>query len=294
MRPILSLFTVIILSFICGALFAVPVYYFLHAITIDISFHKIVSHVTNICGLLFIFLYLKFYGLLNRETTGYQYLRTGYLREIAFGMGLGILLILAMEIILYWLGVNRLESDLDLTFKFLGYILLKGILSGLFVGLLEETMYRGALLGGLNKLIGALPAILISSIIYSAVHFIKFPALAADSQVTWMTGFMLLSHAFFWFSNSTIFDSFLALFAFGALLALVRLNKGNIYQCIGIHAGVVLTINFINKLTDYMPGNNFDYLVNKSDHLLGYLAFAWLMLVCIFYYYRQFEPQFKR
>ena len=291
MLPVLSLILIIICSLIGGALLSYPVYYLFHILSIDISFNKSLSHVTNLCGFIFIFLFLKLHGLLNRDVLGYRQSQKGFFREITNGIGFGILIMFSMEIILLVLGIHKPENNLDLSLQFLSHIILKGILVGLFVGLLEETMYRGALLGGLTKLTGFLPAILISSFVYSAVHFIKFPEITADTHIIWTTGLVQMSHAFNRFTNMAYFDTFLALMAFGSLLALVRINKGNIYQSIGIHAGVVLSINVINELTDFIPENNHKYLVNQYDHMLGYLAFVWLLVISIFYYRRQITPE---
>ena len=284
MRQILLLFIFILFAFICGSLLSHPVYKLLQTVT-DIPFNKVVSHITSICGLLFVLAFLKFNSLLDRTTIGYQHHpRKGIGHDVLSGTGVGILIILVLEIVLFAFGVHQIEPDLNLPIQLAGYIILKALLTGIAVGVIEETLYRGALLGGLNKLIGSLPAILISSFIYSAVHFIKYPEITTDTLITWSTGLMLLPRAFFRFSDPVIIDSFLALFAFGVLLGLVRLNKGNIYQCIGIHAGVVVAIKLINKLTDYVPGNEFAFLVNTYDHMLGYLAFIWLLLISIFYY----------
>ncbi|HKK16237.1 MAG TPA: hypothetical protein VJ981_05990, partial [Gammaproteobacteria bacterium] len=67
--------------------------------------------------------------------------------------------------------------------------------------------------------------------------------------------------------------------------ALVRLNKGNILQCMGIHAGVVMTIKISNELTDYNHATGLGFMVNTYNHQLGYLAFAWLCVI-LFVYYR--------
>jgi hypothetical protein len=67
------------------------------------------------------------------------------------------------------------------------------------------------------------------------------------------------------------------------LLSLVRLKSGAIYQCIGLHAGVVTAMRIINKTTDYVPHNTLAFMVNRYDHMLGYLALLWL-IACILLY----------
>ena len=283
MRQILLLFVFIILAFICGAVLSFPLYKLLQIFT-DIPFHKITSQLSSLCGLAFIFLYLRFNNILNKTTAGFNLAQVSIKREIFTGMAIGMMIILVLVVVLLILGIHQPEQELHSSLNTIFLVLIKAILSGVMVALIEETLYRGALLGGLSKTTNVLSAIIISSAVYSAVHFIKYPRVPADAEVGWTTGLELLSRAFSRFQDPAIIDSFLALFAFGVLLALVRLNKGNIFQCMGLHAGVVIAIKIINQLTDYAPGNNYEFLVNRNDHLLGYLALFWLIIIIAVYY----------
>ena len=283
MRQILLLFVFIILAFICGAVLSFPLYKLLQIFT-DIPFHKITSQLSSLCGLAFIFLYLRFNNILNKTTAGFNLAQVSIKREIFTGMAIGMMIILVLVVVLLILGIHQPEQELHSSLNTIFLVLIKAILSGVMVALFEETLYRGALLGGLSRTTNVLAAIFISSAIYSAVHFIKFPRVPDGTDINWLTGFVILSDSFHRFTDPAIVDSFLALFAFGVLLALVRLNRGNIIQCMGIHAGVVIAIKIINQLTDYAPGNNYEFLVNRNDHLLGYLALFWLIIIIAVYY----------
>ncbi|OGT77100.1 MAG: hypothetical protein A2W76_03235 [Gammaproteobacteria bacterium RIFCSPLOWO2_12_47_11] len=283
MRQFFLLFIVIIMAFVCGALFSCPLYILLQVFG-DIPFHKITSQLSSLFGLVFIFLYLRFNHILDRTTAGFNLAHVSVKREVFTGMVAGIAIMLVLAVALLLLGMIVPEPELDISLKFIITVLIKAILSGIMVALIEETLYRGALLGGLSKTTNVLAAIFISSAIYSAVHFIKFPRVPDGTDINWLTGFVILSDSFHRFTDPAIVDSFLALFAFGVLLALVRLNRGNIIQCMGIHAGVVIAIKIIRESTDYAPGNNFEFLVNRHDHLLGYLALFWLIIIIAVYY----------
>jgi len=288
MRTIVSFLLILLLTFIIGALFAVPVYQFLHPV-IELPFHKILSHVTTFCGLLFVFLYLQLNNILNREIAGYAINPSFIKRDLLTGIAAGVGIMIILEALLLGLGIHQFEIYIDTSLDTIIIVLLKAILTGVLVGLIEETLFRGALLGGLYKKIGAVSAVITTSVIYSAVHFIKYPALPADTEIHWTTGLELLRGAFFRFSDPATIDAFLSLFAFGVLLSLVRLKKGNIVQCIGLHAGVVLTIKLINYITDYAPDSRFAFLVSNDNHLLGYLALSWLAVIIFIYYSRQFK-----
>ena len=288
MRTIVSFLLFLLLTLLIGALFAVPVYQFLHSV-IDLPFHKILSHVTTFCGLLFVFLYLQLNNILNREIAGYAINPSFIKRDLLTGIAAGAGIMIVLEALLLGLGVHQFEIYIDASFETIIIVLLKAMLSGLLVGLIEETLFRGALLGGLYKKIGAVSAVITVSVIYSAVHFIKYPALPADTEIHWTTGLELLRGAFFRFSDPATIDAFLSLFAFGVLLSLVRLKKGNIVQCIGLHAGVVFAIKLINYITDYAPDSHLEFLVSNDNHLLGYLALTWLAVIIFIYYSRQFK-----
>ena len=291
MRQIILLLVFILFAFVCGSLLSYPVYR-LSQLAISIPFNKIVSQLVSLCGLLFVFLYLRVNKILDRNTAGFGFTGTAVPRDFVTGLFTGIMIMIVLITVLMLLGTHHVEPELQPGIKFFTTMLVKAVFAGLVVALIEETLYRGALLGGLQKTTGIITAILASSLIYAAVHFIKFPVL--NTEIYWYSGFTVMSGAFFRFGDPAIFDSLLALFAFGILLSMIRLHKGNVIQCMGVHAGVVMAIKIINDLTDYTPQNNFDYLVNRYDHLLGYLAFAWLVLLIVVYYRLFFKSGLTR
>lgn len=290
MRQIFLLFVFIVLALVCGALLSFPLYLLLQTFT-DVPFHKVTSQLSSLLGLVFIFLYLKFNKILDRTTAGFNLTQIAIAREVFNGALLGMAIMFVLIIVFLSLGVHEPEPELEFNLEFVVVMLIKAILTGIMVALIEETLYRGAMLGGLSRTTNIPVAIIVSSVIYSAVHFIKYPRVPADADIGWTTGLELLSGAFSRFQDPAIIDSFLALFAFGVLLALVRLNKGNIIQCMGVHAGVVMAIKIIRDMTDYVPGNHYEYLVNRYDHLLGYLAFVWLLLIIAVYYRYFYKPR---
>jgi hypothetical protein len=271
------------LALLTAALLTAPIYTLLHPF-VDITFHKLLTHISSLCGLLFAFIYLKANHLLNRQVAGYTITQLSIRHELITGIVAGIGIMLLLELFLFGLGVHYLEPYLDISLTTISILLLKAILAGLVIGLIEETLFRGALLGGFIAKMGTIAAVIFSSTIYAAVHFMKFRALPADTDINWYTGLVMFPKGFYRFSDPAIIDMFLTLFALGVLLSLVRIKKGNIYQCIGIHAGIVFTIKLINHITDYAPDTKLHFLVSDHNHLLGYLAFIWLAIIIAAYY----------
>jgi hypothetical protein len=104
-------------------------------------------------------------------------------------------------------------------------------------------------------------------------------------QLAWYSGFLVLAHLFDQYADPTLLlDSFLALFAVGMLLALVRAKTGNIAWCIGLHAGWVMTIKVSKDITEADYGAEYAFLIGTYDGLIGYLALALIAtLTAIFY-----------
>ena len=285
MRHLFTIIILLLLVLLGGALLSFPVYKLLQPVT-DVKFHKLISHVSSICGLVLLCAWLKHGQRFNRVTLGFvKSSPAAVISRILTGFVAGIMIIAVLAAALVLLGIHQIEPDLEFNPAAGGRIFVHALIVGAMVGLFEETLYRGALLGGLLSRMKTPGAILISSIIYSGVHFLKFREAPPNLPITWTTGLEMLPEAFYRFSDPAIIDAFLSLLAFGVLLAMARLKSGAVYLCMGLHAGVVTTVKIVNKTTDYVPNNDLAYMVNQYDHLLGYLALLWLTM-CIMIYYR--------
>jgi hypothetical protein len=111
--------------------------------------------------------------------------------------------------------------------------LLNATWAAVVVAILEELVFRGALFGLLRRAMPWPAALILSSAIYSAVHFIQKAEIAMPVQ--WYSGLALLwamlSHPPAWI------PAFLTLFVAGAILALSYQRTGALYFSIGLHAG---------------------------------------------------------
>ena len=189
-----------------------------------------------------------------------------------------------IKLILILSGVHQIKPNLDYFWSNIFSIFFKAILTGLVVGLIEESIFRGALFSSLYKKTNAFVAIFLTSFVYAAVHFLKYRELPEGTEITWLTGVEMLPDAFFKLFYPDIIDHFLTLFTLGVLLSMIRLRNGNIALCIGIHAGIVLTLKITGRFSEYVSGSSFDFLVNWVDHTLGYLSFVWLLVLAIIYW----------
>ena len=206
-------------------------------------------------------------------------------RQFLSGFCAGILILISVEITLYLLGMRQPDPDLQAGTTALLMAVLKALLSGLLVGLIEELTYRGAILEGFMR--HSLPtfALLLSSLLYAAVHFIELPDTDPQSGIHWYSGVLLLGRGFHAFQDPGIWDSFTTLFLLGLLLCLVRLRTGNLVACIGLHAGIVTLSKVLAFATDYREGSPWAYLINLPDQPNGHLASGYLLLCLMLYHY---------
>ncbi|MCH8263072.1 MAG: CPBP family intramembrane metalloprotease [Proteobacteria bacterium] len=283
MRTVVSFFVLVSLVITLSPLLAYPVHLILENF-VDYPFHKLVSHVTLLCGLIFSGFYLKYHQMYSRQYFGFGGSKEVFLGNLLQGMLAGILILAFLNLFLLLFGVYQIKPNLDYFWSNLFLIIIKAILAGLVIGFIEESIFRGALFSSLYKKTGAVVTVTLTSLVYAAVHFLKYRALPEGTEITWVTGMEILPEAFFRFSDPNIIDHFLTLLVLGVLLSMVRIRNGNIAMCIGIHAGIVMTMKVTGKFSDYMPGSQFDFLVNRYDHMLGYLSFAWLLVLATVYW----------
>ncbi len=283
MRTVVSFFILVSLVITLSPLLAYPVHLILGNF-VDYPFHKLVSHVTLLCGLISSGFYLKYHQMYSRQSFGFSSLKKKFLGNLLQGILAGILALALLNLFLLLFGVHQIKPNLDYFWSNLFLIIIKAILAGLVIGFIEESIFRGALFSGLYKKTGAVVTVTLTSLVYAAVHFLKYRALPEGTEITWVTGMEILPEAFFRFSDPNIIDHFLTLLVLGVLLSMVRIRNGNIAMCIGIHAGIVMTMKVTGRFSDYMPGSQFDFLVNRYDHMLGYLSLVWLLVLATVYW----------
>ncbi|MGH8632262.1 MAG: lysostaphin resistance A-like protein [Burkholderiales bacterium] len=267
-------------AILAGALLAKPVHLLLGVLG-SVEFHKTISAVTVICGLLASFVYLRVTGRVDLSAAGLAGESKEWKAHLPAAVIAGIALIVLLESCLLLLGVHELEQDQGITRYSIIHVLARALLAGLFVAFIEETLFRGALFSALERQGGTVAALVFSSALYAAAHYIKVPPVAGP--IGWITGLAVVPASFYRFSDPAITDGFVSLFLLGILLGVMRLRCGNIIQCIGFHAGLVAALTLSGYLTDPVPGGRFEFLVNRYDPPLGWFSAGWLVLTLFAY-----------
>lgn len=201
-----------------------------------------------------------------RRTFPGQWLTGFALGAIMLGLHVGLLIHLDVRELL-WPRLSPLRWTLELG---------KAAAVGFAVALLEESIFRGALVGVARKLAGPFHAVVISAFYYAGLHFIGTRWSTDPSLIGWDTGFRIAQDGFSHLLQAPP-DAFLGLFVAGLFLASLRvLMPGSLGFCMGIHAGWVFIIKLAKSLTQVNPQSPHFHLVGSYDHVVGYLSSAWL------------------
>jgi membrane protease YdiL (CAAX protease family) len=154
----------------------------------------------------------------------------------------------------------------------------KVLLASISVPFIEETFFRGIILGVLLRTGRKYLAILIASALFAVVHFLKAPD-RTSAVVTWASGFNSITHSFAQFGDVMMLVSALAtLFLIGCVLADARVLTRSLWLSIGLHAGWIFGSGtfslFARRQVLALPwlGNNL--LVGIIP--LGVATFSWV------------------
>ena len=283
MRAIIVFCLFVVFTFLLGAVLAYPLKLLLDP-ALELAFRKYLTYATLISGLIVSGVYLQLYNLLSFKAFGYNGKFTTFLKGMFNGFVYGLSIMLLIEVVLLLLGIHELDATRNYTFESVLLLFTKAIVIGLLIAVVEESIFRGALFTGLYKQTGAVITTFFSSLIYAAVHFIRYRDLPADTDIGWFTGLSMMPEAFRRFYEWSIVDYFLTLFIFGVLLALLRLKHKSIAACIGVHAGIVMLIKISDYVTNRTHNSSYDYLVSQYNSTFGWISFVIMFLFTLFYF----------
>jgi len=260
------------------ALFAWPAWTLLHP-HFDFPFHRIGERVGMLALLLGFVALARHLGLSDRASLGYGEPRSVFVREMSLALVLGVVTMLGVVGIMAALGLLEWRADAPSSAAALAKLLLTRALSGFAVAFIEETFLRGAMHTAIERESGTRAAVLLTALLYAATHFFASFHIPPDRVTPW-SGVQLLGGTLHAFAHPlAIADAFLALFAVGVVLGLVRAATGSIAACIGLHAGWVWVMLVAHELAQPRPGAPLGFLLSRFDGFVGWLVLAWTVLL---------------
>jgi uncharacterized protein len=246
--------------------------------------HRVFSRLTMLGVIVISVWLLRRYHLFDSEVLGFATPRAQFLRRAAIGLIAGLALMLVALWTMFLLDVRVWNARVPVDAGGWSALLAKGLVTGLAVALIEETFFRGALQGALQRAGATRWALFAVPLLYAAVHFLGRANVVPYEEVDFRSGFVALRGFFATYAQPLSFlDAALALWCVGLLLALVRRYWGDIAGCIGLHAGFVAAITVFRRVSspgvpNYLLAGGFDGLLGLWIALLAALACVALLL----------------
>lgn len=279
MRSFAIFLGLIALGLLGIAVLAYPAWELTQALGFDLKFHRVASRIAMLTLLVGFFFVARRLQIADRASLGYGAPRAEFLRGLGGGLLLGAVSMLPVLATMVLLDMRDLRPEFAPTAGHWVKLALTGIVTGLVVALIEESFLRGAMMTAIARESGFLKAILLTSLVYAATHFIgKFRIPPED--VSWRSGIDMLAGTFASFACfGGILDAFLCLAGVGILLGMVRQRTGNIAACIGLHAGWVAVIFMVRETSMRNPAGPVTWLLSDYDGFIGWMVLAWIVVL---------------
>ena len=242
------------------------------------KFHRISSRVgMALLAVGFVFVVRRL-RMADRQSLGFGLPTGEFIAQVFKALGFGILLMMPALLTMLVLDMRQLVGEPLSVIEWIK-LALGAVITGLTVALLEETFLRGAMQFAITRESGARLAVVLTSLVYAATHFIgRYRVKAADVNAG--SGIDMLAYALSDFSQPMHFiDAFLCLVAVGILLGMARVYTGNIAACIGLHAGWVAVIYVVNETSKREVGSPLSWMLSDVNGFLGWMVFAWTVVI---------------
>ena len=282
MRPLRALGIYIAVVFLGGASLAPWLYWLAQAVAHTFPglahqpFHRFVNRALLIFALAGLWPLLRALGATSPREVGLRKPTTHW-RKLLGGLLLGfasLALVATVTLVAGGRALNHHNDPMRLMEKIIG-----AALSAVVVALLEETLFRGGIFGGLRRVFHWHIALVTSSMIYAIVHFLE--SAKHEGEITWLSGLELLPRMLHGFTNwEQIVPGFFNLTVAGVLLALAYQRTGNLYFSIGLHAGWIFWLKSYGAITTDVAGAN-TWLWGTGKMIDGWLALAALSLTLV-------------
>jgi uncharacterized protein len=215
-----------------------------------------------------------------------RWLRIGSVRELGLerdqrwwkrclaGFLIAGVLVLALGIVYISIDIYRWKKELPWS------RLPTLMISAVAVALVEESLFRAGILGLFRRSLSTRAAVLWTSIVFSAVHFLKPDDKVEVAQVGWCTGFEMIPHVFHKFSEPMLLlGEFTTIFVLALMLGDVTVRTRSLWMAIGLHAGIVFAKMSFSKFTKreeaYLPWVGEELQIGLVS--VGVLLIAWLL-----------------
>lgn len=171
MRALAAFIALMAVAVVGGALLAYPVYSLAHELGADWPFHRVANRLAMLVLLISLIWLLRRLRLANRADLGYALPRARFLSLATRSVLIGAASMVPVIAMLLLLEVRAFRADVAASA--IALVVVKGLISGVLVALIEETFFRGAMYSAIARESGARAAIAVTAVIYASLHFLN-------------------------------------------------------------------------------------------------------------------------
>jgi len=287
-----AIFTGLIALGLAGiALLGYPAWLLISPFLDNPKFHRISSRVGMLLLTIGFVIVVRRLRMADRLSLGFGLPAGEFVAEVFKALLLGIVLMMPALITMLMLDMRELVGE-PLSVMQWVLLILGAVITGLTVALIEETFLRGAMQFAITRESGARVAIVLTSLVYAATHFMgRYRVKAADVNAG--SGIDMLAYTLADFARPLHFaDAFLCLVAVGVLLGMARVYTGNIAASIGLHAGWVAVIYVVKETSRREMESPLRWMLSEADGFVGWLVLAWTVFIgVVLYFWFGHRPQ---
>lgn len=229
-----------------GALLSPWVFWLVHPRFTDAPFRRVFDRVILGVALAGLWPLLRTLGIRSWRELGYVRAAAWWRHAIA-GLVLGIASFAIAGGLLVMLQLRSFATPVGTAIQLGGFLF-----AGVAVAIIEETFFRGGLQSAIQRGTNQRIAIIVTSIVYSVVHFLKPKGAGITAaDVNWLSGLEYLGRVFARSGQAPgVAVGFVTLWLAGCVLGLAFARTRALYLPMGVHAGWVFTLKSYAWLTD--------------------------------------------
>ena len=277
-RPLASLVLLSIIPMIAGALLAPQIYNLLAWLGqhVDLGphltnpkFKRVLSRCVLIVAVLLFYPAIRLSGITSFRDLGWSRDPHRW-RAIAAWYLAGAALMAAIYAGCDFAGALQFQprsTDLGYTLATWGAL----FVGSLFIGIFEETFFRGYVFGVFRPRLNFWAAAVVASAIFAVVHLARPAAPEGLDPTHWLAGIRMLPHITDGVEARYLAPSMANLFLMGILFCILYVRAGNIYPAIGLHGGWVFAMGLGTYLFD-RNGDRMGAWLGSSETI----AMTWL------------------
>jgi uncharacterized protein len=199
--------------------------------------------------------------------------------HLGTGWGIAVTGLMLVALLLLAIGKFKLRKHWHMD------TIVSRTISAWVVAVIEESFFRGALLGVLRRHLPWPKALAFVSVFFGCLHFVRPPKhFAPMGEITVWSGFELLPQLLWqWGNPRLVVGGLLTLILVGAILGYSVIKTRSLYFAVGLHAGWVMALKIFDHLAKRKMKVSFwfgrDLVTGLGPVLMLGLTFAVVALV---------------